>query len=84
MTDDILLRYDFYFENTVSGLTLHIFFFTQRSWVRLRTSFCSPWKAVKMKVGLKFSEQWPLLDKSDKQHISRTEAFSQSSTSQLL
>lgn len=27
MTDDILLRYDFYFENSVSGLTLHFFFY---------------------------------------------------------
>lgn len=26
MTDDRLLRYDFYFENSVSGLTLHFFF----------------------------------------------------------
>lgn len=26
MTDDILLRYDFYFENSVSGLTPHFFF----------------------------------------------------------
>lgn len=42
MTDDILLRYDFYFENSVSGLTPHfffLFFFTQCG---CALAFCGP------------------------------------------
>lgn len=50
MTDDILLRYDFYFENSVSGLTPHFFFLFFHS-VRLRTSLLRPVKGSENESG---------------------------------